>query len=102
MSVARSGDHRVRAFMVRLPSGAGYWTVLDEDLAVVAAADAFLRQGGVRRGVDDEGLCGGHRAVLAVVCPDGPGLAGGGSASGHVHDVAVARGPAGVRCRRVS
>src|ERR1017187_8635254 len=50
MSVTRSGDHRVRAFMVRLPSGAGYWTVLDEDLAVVAAADAFLRQ--VRFGRD--------------------------------------------------
>src|ERR1039458_5893272 len=50
MSVARSGDHRVRAFMVRLPSGAGYWTVLDEDLAVVAAADACLRQ--VRFGRD--------------------------------------------------
>src|ERR1039457_6359572 len=49
MSVTRSGDHRVRAFMVRLPSGAGYWTVLDEDLAVVAAADAFLRQGRVGR-----------------------------------------------------
>jgi integrase/recombinase XerD len=29
--------------MVRLPSGAGYWTVLDEELAVVPAADAFLR-----------------------------------------------------------
>jgi len=28
---------------VRLPSGAGYWTVLDEELAVVPAADAFLR-----------------------------------------------------------
>jgi site-specific recombinase XerD len=26
-----------------LPSGAGYWTVLDEELAVVPAADAFLR-----------------------------------------------------------
>jgi site-specific recombinase XerD len=26
-----------------LPSGAGYWTVLDEDLGVVPAADAFLR-----------------------------------------------------------
>jgi site-specific recombinase XerD len=32
----------VRAFKVRLPSGAGYWTVLDEELAVVPAADAFL------------------------------------------------------------
>src|SRR5216683_7947556 len=50
MSGTRSGDHRVRAFMVRLPSGAGYWTVLDEDLAVVPAADAFLRQ--VRFGRD--------------------------------------------------
>ena len=29
--------------MVRLPSGAGYWTVLDEELAVVPFADAFLR-----------------------------------------------------------
>ena len=34
----------MRAFPVRLPSGAGYWTVLDEDLAVVAVADGFLRQ----------------------------------------------------------
>ncbi len=33
----------MRAFMVRLPSGAGYWTVLDEELAVVPFADAFLR-----------------------------------------------------------
>ena len=33
----------VRAFLVRLPSGARYWTVLDEDLAVVGEADAFLR-----------------------------------------------------------
>src|SRR6266487_4499568 len=46
----RSGDHGVRAFMVRLPSGARYWTVLDEDLAVVPAADSFLRQ--VRFGRD--------------------------------------------------
>jgi len=33
----------VRAFLVRLPSGARYWTVLDEKLAVVDEADAFLR-----------------------------------------------------------
>jgi len=33
----------VRAFLVRLPSGARYWTVLDDDLAVVGEADAFLR-----------------------------------------------------------
>jgi integrase/recombinase XerD len=40
----------MRAFLVRLPSGARYWTVLDEDLAVVAVADGFLRQ--VRFGRD--------------------------------------------------
>ena len=33
----------MRAFMVRLPSGVGYWTVLDEELSVVSFADAFLR-----------------------------------------------------------
>jgi site-specific recombinase XerD len=37
------GGSRVRAFRVVLPSGAGYWTVLDEDLSVVPVADAFLR-----------------------------------------------------------
>ena len=36
--------------MVRLPSGARYWTVLDEDLSVVGFADAFLRH--VRFGRD--------------------------------------------------
>ncbi len=30
--------------MVRLPSGVRYWTVLDEELAVVPVADSFLRQ----------------------------------------------------------
>lgn len=40
----------MRAFPVRLPSGARYWTVLDDDLAVVAVADDFLRQ--VRFGRD--------------------------------------------------
>lgn len=40
----------MRAFPVRLPSGLRYWTVLDEDLAVVVEADAFLRQ--VRLGRD--------------------------------------------------
>ncbi len=33
----------MRAFLVRLPSGQRYWTVLDEDLQVVAVADGFLR-----------------------------------------------------------
>ena len=40
----------MRTFPVRLPSGARYWTVLDDDLAVVAVADGFLRQ--VRFGRD--------------------------------------------------
>ena len=34
----------MRAFPVSLPSGARYWTVLDEELAVVLVADGFLRQ----------------------------------------------------------
>jgi integrase/recombinase XerD len=40
----------MRAFLVRLPSGARYWTVLDEELAVVPVADSFLRH--VRFGRD--------------------------------------------------
>ena len=40
----------MRAFPVRLPSGARYWTVLGEDLAVVPVADGFLQQ--VRFGRD--------------------------------------------------
>jgi integrase/recombinase XerD len=40
----------VRAFPVRLPSGARYWTVLDADLVVVPVADSFLRH--VRFGRD--------------------------------------------------
>jgi len=45
---------RMRAFPVRLPSGARYWTVLDEKLAVVDEADAFLRH--VRFGRDGSEL----------------------------------------------
>ncbi len=44
----------MRAFLVRLPSGARDWPVLDEDLAVVEAADAFLRH--VRFGRDGSEL----------------------------------------------
>lgn len=33
----------MRPFVVCLPSGLRYWTVLDDDLVVVAEADAFLR-----------------------------------------------------------
>jgi integrase/recombinase XerD len=45
---------RVRAFPVRLPSGVRYWTVIDEDLAVVGEVDAFL--GYVRFGRDGSEL----------------------------------------------
>lgn len=40
----------MRAFPVTLPSGVRYWTVLDDGLSVVPAADSFLRQ--VRLGRD--------------------------------------------------
>jgi integrase/recombinase XerD len=33
----------VRAFPVVMPSGQRYWTVLDDDLEVVAVADQWLR-----------------------------------------------------------
>ena len=42
-AVNRERGDRVRAFPVLLPSGQRYWTVLDEDLRVVAVADDFLR-----------------------------------------------------------
>ena len=48
--VQRESRFAVRAFLVRLPSGVRYWTVLGEDLAVVPVADSFLRQ--VRFGRD--------------------------------------------------
>lgn len=44
----------MRAFPVRLPSGVSYWTVLDDELVVVAEADAFLRH--VRFGRDGSEL----------------------------------------------
>lgn len=44
----------MRAFLVNLPSGVRYWTVLDDSYDVVAEADAFLRQ--VRFGRDGSEL----------------------------------------------
>jgi integrase/recombinase XerD len=44
----------MRAFPVRLPSGVRYWTVIDEDLAVVGEVDAFMRH--VRFGRDGSEL----------------------------------------------
>ena len=65
---------RVRAFPVRLPSGARYWTVLDEDLAVVGEADEFLRH--VRFGRDGSELttrtyAGGIALYLRWCCRTG-------------------------------
>ena len=52
---------------MKLPSGEQYWTVLDDDLGVVAEADAFLRH--VRFGRDGSELttksyAGGSRDCL--------------------------------------
>lgn len=44
----------MRAFPVRLPSGVRYWTVIDENMAVVSEADEFLRH--VRFGRDGSEL----------------------------------------------
>src|SRR5258708_11527287 len=49
-SDARAGGSGMRAVAVRMPSGVRYWTVLDENLAVVPVADSFLRY--VRLGRD--------------------------------------------------
>jgi hypothetical protein len=89
----------MRAFPVRLPSGARYWTVLDEDLAVVPVADGSLRQ--VRFGRDGAEATTKIRAfdrvVPALVCPDGPDLAGGRGAAAVVHGLAAACGPGRLR-----
>jgi len=65
----------MRAFAVIMPSGVRYWTVLDEDLAVVAVADhgqalgppgraRLGRRGGPRQG--GRGRDPGEAVVLAV------------------------------------
>ena len=86
----------MRAFRVVLPSGAGYWTVLDEDLSVVGVRGRVLASCAVRArwcGVDDEGVCGRDRVVPEVVRAQRAGLACGGGAVGAVHDVAGACRP---------
>ncbi|MFE0695677.1 tyrosine-type recombinase/integrase [Streptomyces sp. NPDC058869] len=40
----------MRAFLVRMPSGLRYWTVVDDDFLVVAHADLFLRELRLSRG----------------------------------------------------
>lgn len=60
----------MRAFPVQLPSGVRYWTVVDDDLAVVPEADAFLRH--VRFGRDQAELTtrtyAGHIALYLRWC----------------------------------
>ena len=51
----------MRAFLVRLPSGVRYWTVLDEDLRIVPVAGGFLWQ--VRFGRD-----GAESATRSYAC----------------------------------
>ena len=91
------GDHKVRAFMVRLPSGVGTgrcwmrnWLSCRSRIRSAAGA---VRPG--RRGIDDEGVCGRRRAVPAVVRPVGPELGGRCRAARPVHDLAGARGTGG-------
>jgi hypothetical protein len=55
----------VRSFPVMLPSGVRYWTVLDENLMVVIAADAFLRH--VR--VGSRCFCGGVGELAGIYGP---------------------------------
>ena len=52
--------------MVRLPSGARYWTVLDGELAVVPVADSFLRQ--VRFGRDGAESVSYTHLTLPTIC----------------------------------
>ncbi|MEW2121207.1 tyrosine-type recombinase/integrase [Streptomyces sp. NPDC005474] len=48
--IGSSREVAVRAFLVRMPSGLRYWTVVDGDLRVVADADLFLRELRLARG----------------------------------------------------
>src|ERR1700690_513335 len=89
---ARSGDQGMRAFVVMLPSGVRYWTVLDEELAVVPVADGFLRQ--VRFGRDGaesttKRYAGSIALFLPWGAPTGGGGRGGGPARGaaRIHEV---------------
>src|ERR1039457_96843 len=118
---ARSGDQGMRAFVVMLPSGVRYWTVLDEELAVVPVADSFLRQvrfgrdgaesttkayaGGIalflrwcaRSGRTWQAGIGQLGLFMTWLAHAGPGVwrAGGDRASRAVHDLAGARGSGG-------
>jgi hypothetical protein len=74
--------------------------VLDDDLAVVAVAEGFLRH--MRFGCDGaESTTKSDANSIALFlrwCPDRSHPAGGGRAAGAVNDVADLRGPAGLGC----
>lgn len=44
MLIKKEQRYRVRAFMVQMPSGGQYWTVIDDELNVEPVADRFLRE----------------------------------------------------------
>ena len=82
----------MRAFKVKLPSGARYWTVVDDELAVVPEADAYLRH--LRLGRDSAELTtksyAGALALFLAWCGR-TGLARRRGALGPVYDLAEAR-----------
>ena len=92
----------MRAFPVRLPSGVRYWTVLDDDLAVVGEADAFLRH--VRFGRDQSesttrAYAGSIALFLRWCARTGRHWHDGVGPVRVVHHLAAARRPAGQRHR---
>src|SRR5258708_39167572 len=92
----RSGGRGMRAFPVRLPSGARYWTVLDEDLGVVGVADSFLRQGRVGRGgagAKTKSYANSIALLLRWCAPTGRAGQAGGGGVGVLLNWAGARGP---------
>ena len=94
----------MRAFPVILPSGACYWTVLDEDLAVVAVADESCVRF-VSVGTAAESTTKSTRIRLRCSCGGVPGLGRtGGSAREQitaVFDVVGSAGPSRFECQRV-
>ena len=69
----------MRAFLVTLPSGARYWTVVDDELAVVPDADAHLGHLRFSRDASElttKSYAGGHRTVPPLVHAHRPFVAG--------------------------
>jgi integrase/recombinase XerD len=63
--MTHAAEVSMRAFLVRLPSSSNYWTVLDDDLEPVPAADDFLQH--LRLGRDRaESTSKGYAEALAL------------------------------------